>query len=98
MKTYLIILLLFCSSLLYAQYRDYENVFYMENSMQRDNTFRQKEIEEEVSERENSDPKVSNKGPGAPGEPVPIDNYIIYLFIAGLGSIVYFKRSISSVK
>ena len=32
---------------------------------------------------------VVQKGPGNPGDPVPIDNYIPFLLIAALGLIIY---------
>ena len=72
-----------------------EKVF--KNNEQR---FRNNDTEENIFEDIENNPSAAesiNSGPGAPGEPVPIDDNIVALFIATLAILIYQKKNLNKM-
>lgn len=52
MRKELLLIMTFVSSVLFSQYRDYDNRFNQENPVQRENNFRKAEVAEEIETRD----------------------------------------------
>ncbi|WP_312324279.1 hypothetical protein [Soonwooa sp.] len=86
MRKELLLIMTFVSSVLFSQYRDYDNRFNQENPVQRENNFRKAEVAEEIETR---DQELAKSGPGGPGEPPsPINNALPLLGVVAISLII----------
>lgn len=89
MRKLIYIILLFCNVLVFAQKE--ANPF--SEAEKQNNAF----IESAHSDQQAGDESVVSRGPGNPGDPVPIDGYLPILLFAAGGMIVYFSRKKSKL-
>lgn len=94
MKKYLLIIFVAYSAMGFAQFQD--NVFEKDKAVVQPSA--QSASEETASDSQASsfgsvpDPGDQEEGPGNPGEPVPIDDYIPALLLGGLTLVIYYQR------
>lgn len=84
MRKLLYIILIFFNVFVFAQ-KD-SNPF--ADTEEQNNTFN----ESAHNEQREGNEDVASKGPGNPGDPVPIDGYLPVLLLAAGGMIVYYTR------
>lgn len=81
-----------------AQYQDHGNRFNQHQVLQEDNVFRDNSINNQSTHHDKD--TTFNNFAGAPGEPVSIDNQLIYLFLTAvmITGVIYYKKQTITVK